>query len=87
MNLAVSGDSSRLRCNTSWMLYSGPRIIASGNSGACDEPEIALPASVAPGRYRLQIDAHAVRDGELSLSDAVSVQVSVLAHNPSPAAR
>jgi hypothetical protein len=42
---------------------------------------------VAPGQYRLQIDAFAERDGGLFLSDAVSIPISVLTHNPSPAAK
>ncbi|HKG28971.1 MAG TPA: hypothetical protein VKB01_07545, partial [Thermomicrobiales bacterium] len=57
-------------------------VVASGNGGACDEPEIALPATVAPGQYRLQIDASADRDGDLSLSDAVSFPITVIAQSP-----
>ena len=47
LDLAVSGASNRLRCTASWTLYSGPEVVASGNGGTCDEPEIALPANVA----------------------------------------
>ena len=46
-----------------------------------------LPPTVAPGQYRLQIDASAERDGDLSLSDAVSIPISVIAQNPSRTAR
>jgi len=87
LKLAVSGDSNRLRCTASWRLFSERQIVASGNGGGCDEPEIALPTTVAPGRYRLQIDAYAARDGELTLSDAVSIPISVTAQHPSRAAR
>jgi hypothetical protein len=87
LDLVVSGDSNRLRCTASWRLYSGPGVVASGNGGACDELEIAIPPAMAPGQYRLQIDAFAERDGGLFLSDAVSIPISVLSHNPSPAAR
>jgi hypothetical protein len=41
---------------------------------------------VAPGPYRLQIDAYAERDGDRSLSDAVSIPISV-AQDSSQAAR
>jgi len=82
LNLGVSGVSNRLRCVASWRLYSGLEVVASGNGGACDEPEIALPATVAPGQYRLQIDASADRDGDLSLSDAVSFPITVIAQSP-----
>jgi hypothetical protein len=86
LDLAVSGDSNRLRCTASWRLYSGAQVVASGNGGACDETEIALPATVAPGPYRLQIDAYGEHDGDLSLSDAVSIPISV-AQDSSQAAR
>jgi hypothetical protein len=87
LDLAISGDSNRLRCTASWTLYSGPEVVASGNGGTCDEPEIALPATVVPGPYRLQVNAYAEHNGGLSLSDAVSVPVSVLEASPSRAAR
>jgi hypothetical protein len=85
--LAISGDSNRLRCVASWILYAGFEVVASGNGGTCGEPEIALPATVAPGPYRLQVDAHAEQDGNLSLSDAVSIPVTVVSPDPSPGAR
>jgi hypothetical protein len=87
LDLVVSGIPNQLRCSASWRLFAGSRIVASGNGGACSEPEIALPATVPPGTYRLQIDAFAERDGDLSLNDAVSVPVSVTAPNDSRAAR
>jgi hypothetical protein len=87
LELEVSGASNRLRCTASWRVYSGPDVVAAGNGGLCDEPEIALPATMPAGQYRLQIDAYAVRGSDLTLSDAVSVPISVVGHNPSPAAR
>jgi hypothetical protein len=42
---------------------------------------------VAPGPYRLQVDAHAEQDGNFSLSDAVSIPVTVVSPDPSPGAR
>ena len=87
LDLAVSGVSNRLRCLASWTLSAGPEVVASGNGGTCDEPEIALPATLAPGQYRLEIDAYVVRDGDLSLSDAVSVPISVVMQSPTRTAR
>ncbi|MCD6031105.1 MAG: hypothetical protein K0S78_3279, partial [Thermomicrobiales bacterium] len=87
LDLEVSGVGNRLRCAASWRLFSGPEVVAFGNGGSCAEPEIALPATVAPGPYRLQIDIFAERDGDLSLSDAVSIPVSVIAHDPSRTAK
>jgi hypothetical protein len=43
--------------------------------------------TVAPGHYRLQIDAHAERGGDLTLSDAVSIPVSVITQSRARAAR
>jgi hypothetical protein len=83
LDLAVNGDSNRLPCTASWRLYTGSELVASGNGGACDELEIALPPTVTPGPYRLQIDAYAANEGDLSLSDAVSIPISVTAQNPS----
>ena len=87
LDLVVSDASNRLRCRASWRLYSGPEVVASGNGGECGEPEIALPVTVAPGHYRLQIDAHAERGGDLTLSDAVSIPVSVITQSRARAAR
>ena len=78
IDLAVSGTSNQLHCSASWKLSSGTEIVASGNAGTCDRPEIALPATVVPGQYRLQIDAFAGRDDEYRLSDAVSIPITVI---------
>jgi hypothetical protein len=57
-------------------------LVASGNGGNCDEPEIAVAATVAPGRYRLHIDAYAEREDEIRLSDGLSVPISVIQPPP-----
>lgn len=75
--LEVNGTSNRVTCTATWRLFAGDQFVASGNAGLCVSPEIALPADVSAGVYRLQIDLFAVRDRELSLSDAVSVPVVV----------
>jgi len=78
LDLAVEGDSNRQSCMSSWRLTSGPQLVATGNAGNCDEPEIAVPATVAPGQYRLDIDAYVEREDEYRLSDGLSLPVSVI---------
>jgi hypothetical protein len=78
IELEVNGTSNRVTCTATWRLFAGDQIAASGNAGLCDSPEIALPADVNAGTYRLQVDLFAVRDSELFLSDAVSFPVVVI---------
>jgi hypothetical protein len=78
LDLAVSGTSREIGCVAAWRLFAGSSAIASGNAGPCDEVEIALPLDIAPGEYRLQLDVFAERDGDVRLSDAVSVPATVV---------
>ncbi|HLL49375.1 MAG TPA: hypothetical protein VK356_01795, partial [Thermomicrobiales bacterium] len=83
LELTVSGVSNRQSCTSSWRLFSGPDVVASGNGGRCNKPEIAIPATVVPGQYRLQIDAYSEREDAFRLSDALSVPIAVI--QPAPA--
>lgn len=76
--LAISGESSQLKCAARWRLYSGPELVAEGNADSCDRPRIRLPAEIKSGSYRMHIDLLADREGKLQLSDAVSTGVSVI---------
>jgi hypothetical protein len=76
--LDVDGTSDRVRCTASWTLASASRVVASGNAGACLAPEVAVPATLPPGHYRLQVDVFAAQEDELRLSDAISLPVTVV---------
>jgi hypothetical protein len=78
IELGVDGVSERVRCAAAWTLASETRVVATGNAGSCATPELAIPASLPPGRYRLQVNAYAERAGDLRLSDAVSLPVTVV---------
>jgi hypothetical protein len=82
IRLGVGGTSAQIACDTAWRLASGTLVVASGNSGPCDEAGLTLPANVAPGHYRLEVDAYARRSDGLRLSDGVSFPVTVVDHLP-----
>ena len=86
LDLAVSGVSHRQSCLSSWRLLSGAELVASGNGGDCDEPEITIPTTVAPGPYRLQIEAYLKGEDEFRLSDGLSVPISVIQSSPAGSA-
>jgi hypothetical protein len=75
--LSISGTSSQIGCAATWRLYAEREVVAAGQAADCEEPEIAIPGSIPPGRYRLQVDLFAGRNGELRLSDAVSTPVTI----------
>ncbi|MCC7022173.1 MAG: hypothetical protein IT338_05065 [Thermomicrobiales bacterium] len=77
--LDVTGVSDRSACEAEWRLFRDAVEVANGDAASCDAPEITLPATVVPGRHRLQIDLYAVKEGERQLSDAVSIPVPVTA--------
>jgi hypothetical protein len=77
LELAVDGTSDRIDCAATWTLFSESQITASGNAGECEAPDVALPATISPGHYRLQIEAHAEQEDQTHLSDAVSIPVTV----------
>jgi hypothetical protein len=81
LELAVSGTSREMACSASWRLFQASQVVASGNAGTCDAPEITVPTGVAAGEYRLQIDVFAEREDDVRLSDAVSFSVTVVEAN------
>lgn len=77
---AVGGTSRRVTCRASWRLIdpAGTEVAKGGaGTGGCEYPAVAIPDRVAPGRYRLEIVAEAVRDGRPSTSDGISIPVTV----------
>jgi hypothetical protein len=79
LRLTVSGDSQKTHCEASWRLVipDDGVVVARGNAGSCGRPRVALPQSVVPGRYRLEITATAVRDDRRRLSDGLAFEVTV----------
>jgi hypothetical protein len=79
LRLTVSGDSKTTRCQAAWRLVvpTDGTVAAHGNAASCARPRVALPQSVAPGRYRLEITAVAVHDDRRRLSDGLAFTVTV----------
>ncbi len=76
LDLVVTGTSVRDLCEAAWTLMAEDEIAASGTMD-CSEPELAIPVTVAPAQYRLQIELFAMHDGERRLSDALVTPVTV----------
>lgn len=79
--LDVTGTSRSTACRASWRLLdlAGEEAATGGaGGGGCERPEIAIPERVAPGSYRLEILANAVRGGRVDLSDGVSLPVTLI---------
>jgi hypothetical protein len=77
--LEVTGRSDLISCAAQWRLIGETADVAAGDAGSCDSPAVALPATIAAGRYRLEIDLSAVKGDVRQLSDAVSLPVTVVA--------
>ena len=78
LRVEVGGTNSRIECDGRWRLVdSGEAVVATGFIEACAEPVISVPGTVAPGRYRLEIDASAVRDDRVTLSDGLTRMITV----------
>lgn len=75
LRLTVTGTGGT--CQTFWrLLLPGDRIAAQGGGGPCDELAVQLPATVIPGRYRLEL--RAVLDGAgMIVSDLIILPVRV----------
>jgi len=77
--LEVTGTSRTVRCRPSWRLLdpAGAVAAAGGAGNDCERPQIALPATVVPGPYRLEITAEAIRGQHAETSDALSLPITV----------
>jgi len=92
VGLGVAGTSDAIACRGSWRLLdpAGAEVAGGGTgAGGCARPQVAVPGSVAPGRYRLEIVAEAIWDGgrRAEVSDALSWPVVVRAGDGNEAAR
>lgn len=76
LDLVVTGTSVRDLCEAAWTLMAEDEIAASGTMD-CTKPELAIPVTVAPAQYRLQIELFAMHGGERRLSDALVTPVTV----------
>lgn len=79
LRLEVAGTSSKVECVGEWRLMGpvGTTVVAGGHVTRCGRPEISIPARVPPGRYRLELDATAIRGDRVSLSDGLSTVITV----------
>ena len=79
LDLAVGVYGGGAECRTQWQLLvkGGGRPVASGESGPCDRPEIAVPATLQPGDYTLAITATAVRGEQRLDSDRLTLPVVI----------
>ena len=72
------GLSELVSCSTRWRMLDGEdREVAAGKSNGCDSVELAVPSSVAPGVYQLQVLVDATTHGTRRISDGYTVGVVV----------
>jgi len=75
-----SGLSDLVSCRTTWEVRDDDaNILAQGGEAGCASATIALPGSIAPGRYALQVQVEAIMAGERQLSDGATMDVVVQA--------